>query len=127
MTSDKVYYYSDFIRQNADLSLKNSSEMVALAYSFRQQTSIIFIDVLQAVSSLLALVFIYCCVRSSEMRRVFSIVELDLKVITHKHYVKVTLDDHFVRISLLHSWISYHFRALRLQSCMFFHHHKKVF
>lgn len=76
-----VYYFRDFINDNANISTKNRSELCALAYSFRKENSIILVNFGLSLLSLLLLILIYFVYKNKEFRRVFSLVELDLKII----------------------------------------------
>lgn len=81
MNTTKTYYYSDFLKDNANLSLKNHDEVCEVAYSFRKNNSIFGMVFLNALLSLLTLVLLYLLMRCKEMRRVWSLIDLDLKVI----------------------------------------------
>jgi hypothetical protein len=55
--------------------------MCRLAYSFRQQKSLIAINFTLSLLSLLTIILLYLIHKNKESRRIFSLVELDLKLI----------------------------------------------
>lgn len=79
-TPPKTYLYTDFMGENANLSLKNRTEMCELAYSFHQYWPMIAFNLLYVVLSILTLILLYLICNCKEMRKVFSISVLDLKV-----------------------------------------------
>jgi hypothetical protein len=76
-----IYTLKDFLDGKIDILSLNRSEICDFAYSFRQQKALIFTNLLFLLLSLLTLLFIYLVYINREFRRIFSLIELDLKII----------------------------------------------
>ena len=55
--------------------------MCALAYSFRQQYVFVIMDLMLCLLSLLTLVMLWKVFKNKELRRLYSLVEADLKML----------------------------------------------
>jgi hypothetical protein len=78
---NNTYFYRDFINKNADISTRNRIEMHALAYSFRQEKLIIFLNFIVSSLSALTLFMLFKIYKCAEIRRIFSIVDPGLKML----------------------------------------------
>lgn len=61
-------------------SLENREQLCQLAASFREETKIAWMVILQAIVSSLTLVLMWLLLKNREMQRIYSIITLDLKV-----------------------------------------------
>jgi hypothetical protein len=76
-----AYLYRDFSNEHANISNRDRNEMCMLAYSFRNEKLLIFTLFLLAFLSFLTLILLYFVYKSKEVRRIYSLVESDLKFI----------------------------------------------
>jgi hypothetical protein len=76
-----AYFYRDFYNDRANISDRDRNEMCLLAYSFRNEKLLIFTLFLLAFLSFLTLILLYFVYKSKEVRRIYSLVESDLKFI----------------------------------------------
>jgi hypothetical protein len=79
--ANNVYFYRDFINENANISTRNRTEMYALAYSFRQEKLLILLNFILSLFSAITLFMLWKVYRCVEMRRIFSIVDSGLKLL----------------------------------------------
>lgn len=79
--NQSLYFYRDFLNDNANISARNRNEMIALSHSFRDQKLLIFTLFILALWSLFTLIMLYVVFKSKEVRRIFSLTHLDLKFI----------------------------------------------
>jgi hypothetical protein len=89
------YTYQDFLGDNSNISGRNRSELCAMAYSFRQETLLIFILFILASLNALTLITLYLVYKNREVRRTLSLIHLDLKLILilwFSAYVVASLD-----------------------------------
>lgn len=68
------------MNENANLSSKDREEVCDLAYSMRNYYPIVLICFLNSFISLLTLILLFFIWRSKELKRVYSLSGLDLKV-----------------------------------------------
>ena len=78
--SISTYPYSSFNGVNANLSLKPYELVCEIAYEFTQSKTLIFINAIQCLLSGATVVLLYLIFKTKELRRVYSIIDLDLKV-----------------------------------------------
>jgi hypothetical protein len=77
---NNVYLYGYFMNKYANISTRNRAEMYALAYSFRQEKLLILIHFILSSISALTLFMLFKIYKCAEIRRIFSIVDLGLKI-----------------------------------------------
>jgi hypothetical protein len=78
---DNISFDRDFINENANISTQNRTEIYALAYSFRQEKLLILINFILSSLSALTLFMLLKIYKCAEIRRIFSIVDLGLKIL----------------------------------------------
>jgi hypothetical protein len=74
-----LYFYRDFLNENANISGRNRIEMCELAYSFKKEKLLISILSLAILLSIVNLIVLFAIFKNKEVRRIFSLIELDLK------------------------------------------------
>jgi hypothetical protein len=74
-----LYFYRDFINNNSNISGRDRNEMCQLAYSFREQKILILIPLVGALLNVLTLIILYLVFKSKEIRRIYSLIQIDLK------------------------------------------------
>lgn len=78
---NSVYIYRDFLNDKANISGRNRTEVYALAYSFRSEKLIVFTNIILFFLSALTLFMLWMIYKCVEIRRIFALIGLDLKIL----------------------------------------------
>jgi hypothetical protein len=86
-----LYRFKDFLNENANISARNRIEMCELAHSFREEKLLIFIVFLSTLLGLINLIVLFLVFKNNEVRRIFSLLHLDLKFLLVLGFANYTI------------------------------------